>query len=608
MTTISIEKKKILVTSALPYVNNTPHLGNIIGSVLSGDIFSRFARKTNDVVYICGTDDFGTATELAAKKNKITCEEVVRENKEMMIKVFDWFNLEFDYFGGTSEKHFESKILQADKLIRKNPPQTSEDAFTSQDSSVHTRVVHAIFNKIQSKLIESGKMSQFYCISCEMFLADRYLTGTCKKCKVYGVQGDQCDACGMLLKNEDIVDPECVICSGTPEIRETEHLFLKLHEYTDELKNLYEKFSTGWTKNSREITLTWLQKDLHSRCITRDLKWGISVPGTDKVFYVWFDAVIGYISFFFRYLEISNKKTFNGSVLQIHKGDEIEQNLVEKVKSLNISGLNYEDLKKIFDSYELVQFMGKDNVPFHTIIFPVITDAIASRLSVTEYLLFENKKFSKSKKIGIFGSDLLDGTLGSSDLWRYYLCKIRPESKDSNFSVDDFLNSVSELQNNFGNLCNRVLKFIKNKNQGDVCFENSESEEILGFINSINVHLKSYINEMNKINLKKGLKILSDICQTCNLFLQTVFLKSQTKDEKLNIFSLVFSVIRLLSELYDPFIPDTCKQLKKMCNIEKVDLVEKLEIIKRHKISDDIDVLFVPLEESVIKKLDNIRG
>lgn len=800
-------KKKILITSALPYVNNSPHLGNIIGSVLSADIYARFARKRHaEVIYICGTDDFGTATEIVAKKYGTTCEQIVTENRNKIIKVFEWFNLQFDYFGGTSQKCTDSKILsfekarfdqknnqrdsnanQTDKsnsrkvhnedenLIKHDFPGCEKTAISEKKSvntnnSLHARVVQTIYNKIKEKRITSDKMNQFYCRNCNMFLSDRYLTGTCKKCKNFGVQGDQCDSCGLLLNNEDIADPECVICKKEPFLKETEHNFLNLQDYKQFVENLYEKYKDGWSKNARDITLTWLHKDLHNRCITRDLKWGISVPNTIKVFYVWFDAVIGYISFFFAYqiqrrqleesfrfncklndqrnqenikVDTGKRKIQTGTdhftksdLDEIRSSEEPHNSYLKGTDSLkNISDTqistnspdvtqtykdamadtpkdtpthqntadsdknftaidpnrtntlvtednsrdqtnnnpsyitetqqgtqifnwnNYEHLKSLFDSYELVQFMGKDNVPFHTVIFPIISDSIAKRLSVTEYLLFENKKFSKSKKIGIFGSDLLNDAYGSADLWRYYLCKIRPETKDSNFSVDDFLSSVNELQNNFGNLCNRVLKYIAKLNNFTVKYRhnvrenelltysnknstihkdqncnyifknesttisnlNLDEKNILNtsdvnknpnvrFINEINGYLKEYYNEMEQINLKKGLKILSDLAQCCNIFLQTSFLTKKEKKEKLNLFSIVFSAIVLLSELYDPFIPKTCQKLKKLCNIEQVALTDQMQIICDHKISEHIEVLFSPLDPQIIDNLENMRN
>lgn len=541
--------KRKLITSALPYVNNSPHLGNIVGSVLSADVYTRFCKKNGEnAIYICGTDDYGTATELKAKTDGISCKQVVEKHRNIMIKVFDWFSIKFDKFGQTS-----------------NPD--------------HTKIVQAIFEHIKKQRIVKDKMEQFYCNTCGMFLSDRYLTGTCYKCKSYGVQGDQCDSCGMLLKNHDIIDPECYLCRNTPLLKETEHFFLKLDQKSEFLKELYLQKSDNWSKNASEITLQWLNKDLHKRCITRDLKWGIPVPNIDKVFYVWFDAVIGYISFTKEYLE--------------------EQE--------NISFSDYESIRKKFESFELIQFMGKDNVPFHTIIFPAISDFVADKLSVTEYLMFENKKFSKSKKIGIFGIDLINDQFGPSDLWRYYLIKIRPETKDSNFSVSDFILSITELQNNFGNLCNRVLKYIHKNMQRKVYFKkSSDSEFYQKFIHNINELVHKYHKEMNKISLRAALITLLEICQKSNNFLQQVFSFSQSKLEKNNSFSLVFSVVVLLSDLFDPFIPNICKKLRIMCDSKEKNISE-LIIINEHIINEKIDVLIKPLSDEILVQLKNMK-
>ncbi|KRH95281.1 methionyl-trna synthetase [Pseudoloma neurophilia] len=642
MDSTNTEKKKILITAALPYVNNSPHLGNIIGSVLSADIYSRYIRKTHETIFICGTDDFGTATEITAKKANVSCQQVNKENKDVLLKVFQWFDLKFDYFGGTSELIKNCPILAGhskETQILKNETAALEEEFkkvsisnefkTAVAFSPHARVVQAIYNKIKDTRIEKDTMTQFYCSKCEMFLADRYLTGTCKKCNIFGVQGDQCDACGQLLKNEDILNPECTICKNEPHLKDTEHYFLKLQDFTNKIQSYYDLYSENWTKNATDITLTWLQKDLHNRCITRDLKWGVPVPGSDKVFYVWFDAVIGYISFFFCYVaSLKNSHPKVTSFTDETCTSEEPAISIERTKSqiegqsaiLGSSNIvdgtdptlwdDYDRLKKLFDSYELVQFMGKDNVPFHTIIFPVITDSIAKKLSVTEYLLFENKKFSKSKKIGLFGVDLIENEFGESDLWRYYLCKIRPENKDSNFSVDDFLLSISELQNNFCNLCNRVLQYIVKKNQSVVRYrsiENIKTDEQKTrdnqFITEISDFLEEYKSKMDAIELRNGLKICGKISQSCNIFLQESFSK---KSDKLNVFSLVFSVIRLLSELYEPFTPSICKKLKEYCKIERISL-NKLEIIHDHIIEKEIGLLMKPFDEETIAKFEKMR-
>ncbi|ELQ74468.1 methionine---tRNA ligase [Trachipleistophora hominis] len=543
---MSSSRKKV-ITAALPYVNNSPHLGNIIGSVLSADVYARFCRKSNEkVIFVCGTDDYGTATEITARKDNTTCEEVVKHNRQIMIDVFDWFSIEFDCFGQTSDPE-------------------------------HSKVVQDIFHRIIDR-IEEDVMQQYHCSKCEMFLADRYLTGTCSKCKSYGLQGDQCDACGILLKIDEIIDPECAICGERPQIRETRHLFLKLNELADDLRLKYEKNSSRWSKNACEITLQWLEKDLHKRCITRDLKWGVPVPDMNKVFYVWFDAVIGYFSFFKMYVERSENRKF------------------ESLKQLE------ED----FLSYEFVQFMGKDNVPFHTIIMPAILDFIANKLSVTEYLMFENKKFSKSKQIGIFGSDLIHNEYGTCDLWRYYLVKVRPETKDSNFSVTDFLNSTSDLQNNFGNLCNRVLKFIKNKMTGRVCFKGAlNSATRQEFVSKINDLLSEYKRVMCHIKMKKGLTVLSEMCMVCNHFLQKTFEHSVDQDAKNDSFALVFSVIALLADLYEPFIPNICADLHEMCEIKPRTIGDELQVLDEHDINQNVRALFVPLGDEILENLRN---
>ena len=267
------ENQKRLITSALPYVNNHPHLGNIVGCVLSSDVYSRFSKKAGyNTIHICGTDEYGTAIEMAALKEKTHPREICDKNYKFHREIYSWFEIEFDYFGRTTEK-------------------------------CHAQNTTELFEDIDRKgFLEEQEGEQLYCQKCSTFLADRYLRGECPKCNSPDARGDQCDACGHLFRPTELIAPLCTHCGSTPVVKTTKHIFLKLDLLKTQIADFAESRAERWTYNAQEITKEWIKKDLHPRCITRDLKfrWGIPVPKegfADKVLYVWFDAPIGYISF-----------------------------------------------------------------------------------------------------------------------------------------------------------------------------------------------------------------------------------------------------------------------------------------------------------------------
>jgi len=271
MAIVAAMKKKRLVTSALPYVNNIPHLGNLI-QVLSADVFSRYCRLADyETLYVCGTDEYGTATETRALQEGVSPKELCDHYHKIHTEIYQWFNINFDKWGRTS-----------------TPEQT--------------QIVQHIFNKCdEAGLIREDTISQLYCESCERFLADRYVLGTCPHCGYEDARGDQCENCGKLLDPTDLIDPRCNTCGHTPVEKDTKHLYLDLPKVLPKLQAWMDEASVKgfWAKNALQMTRSWIRDGLKERCITRDLKWGIPVPKEGyegKVFYVWFDAPIGYIS------------------------------------------------------------------------------------------------------------------------------------------------------------------------------------------------------------------------------------------------------------------------------------------------------------------------
>ncbi len=406
-------KKRRLVTSALPYVNNIPHLGNLI-QVLSADVFARFCRANGyETLYVCGTDEYGTATETRALQEGVSPKELCDHYHAIHAEIYSWFEIQFDEFGRTS-----------------TPKQTE--------------IVQEIFRQVDAHgYIREDEIEQLYCTNCERFLADRYIHGTCPHCGYEDARGDQCENCGKLLDPTDLIKPICGVCGNTPELRKTKHLYLNLPAILPKLEAWMKNASIEgfWARNAIQMTKSWIRDGLKERCITRDLKWGIPVPKEGfehKVFYVWFDAPIGYISM-----------TAN------HTDD-------------------WEYWWKSPDEVELFQFIGKDNIPFHTVIFPatlLATDdkwTLLHHMSSSEYLNYEGGKFSKSKGLGIFGNDVKDTGI-PADVWRFYIFYNRPEKADTMFKWKDFQEKVNgELIGNFANLVNRTLSFILRFYDGEI--------------------------------------------------------------------------------------------------------------------------------------------
>lgn len=398
--------KKRLVTSALPYVNNIPHLGNII-QVLSADCFARFCRsKGYETLYVCGTDEYGTASETKALMEGVTPRELCDRFNAVHRGIYEWFNIAFDVFGRTSDP-------------------------------IQTRIVQDIFTKVDAAgYIVEREVEQLYCEHDQRFLADRFVEGICPKCGSSGARGDQCDSCGTLLDPTELVEPKCGVCGSTPVLHKTRHLYLDLPKALPMLDAwMHEASDKGfWARNAIQTTRSWIRDGLKERAITRDLKWGIPVPKSgfeDKVFYVWFDAPIGYIS--------------------ITAGQRPDWDSW------------WHDPAQV----ELFQFIGKDNIPFHTVIFPATLLATGQKwtmlhhMSSTEYLNYEGGKFSKSRGVGVFGNDVQETGI-PTDMWRFYIFYNRPEKADVLFTWKDFQEKVNgELIGNLSNLVNRTLTFIR---------------------------------------------------------------------------------------------------------------------------------------------------
>lgn len=550
-------ERNILITSALPYVNNVPHLGNIIGSVLSADIYARYAKARNyNALFVCGTDEYGTATETKALEEKVTPRELCDKYNALQRGVYDWFQIGFDHFGRTS---------------------------TSQQ----TEIAQDIFLKLwENGYLEEQSMEQLYCTEHQGYLADRFVEGTCPKCGFEDARGDQCDNCGQLLNPFELINPRCKIDNAKPEKRETTHIFLsldKLQPAITEWNDVAQK-KGDWSKNSRTITQNWLKEGLRPRAITRDLKWGVPVPleaYKDKVLYVWFEACIGYVSITASYTS------------------------------------EWERWWKNPENVELYQFMGKDNVPFHSVVFPGSqlgtkeNWTMVHRLSTTEYLQYEGGKFSKSRNIGVFGTNAQEIGVSPS-VWRYYLACARPETSDTYFSWQEFvMRNNNELLANLGNFVNRLVKFAIAKYNGVIPSFNVESLATYELLKKdIDDRLKEYITAMEDTHERQGLELAMHISSRGNLFLQDNKLDNSLfanhRDVSNAVVGVGLNLIYLVSALIYPFMPETSEGIVKQLNVplRSIPDVFDLPLLAGHCIGK-AQYLFKKIDEA---KIDEWRA
>ncbi|KAI9297528.1 methionyl-tRNA synthetase [Neoconidiobolus thromboides FSU 785] len=510
-------KRNVLVTSALPYVNNVPHLGNLIGSLLSADVFARYCRISGEnYLYICGTDEYGTATETKALEEGVSCQELCDKYNKIHQEVYKHFEIDFDYFGRTTTE--QQTVIAQDIFMKLH-----ENGFTHQET-----------------------VSQLYCEKCERFLADRYVEGTCPKCQYNDARGDQCDQCGTLLNASELIKPRCKLDSNSPVLRDSTHIFLDLPNLQTDCENFVNNSSEKgkWTTNGKTITKSWLKEGLKPRCITRDLKWGTPVPLEEmknKVFYVWFDAPIGYLSITANYTK------------------------------------EWEKWWKNPEQVELFQFMGKDNVPFHTVIFPSALIGtkedwtLLNHINTTEYLNYEDGKFSKSRNVGVFGNNVIETGIPVS-VWRYYLLSNRPETNDSIFTWKEFITkNNSELLANLGNFCNRILKFVASaKYQSAIPAFSVDGSLEQGLISDVNKIVAQFHADMKLGKLRSGIKLLMEVSQLGNGYLQSVkidnTLFNNHREQCDNAVGLAVNLVYLLASLMFPFMPSSSEQLCSQLN------------------------------------------
>lgn len=534
-----MKKERRLITVALPYTNNVPHAGNIVGSHLPGDIFARYCRLVgHDTILIGGTDEHGTTSEIAAFKAGISVKELCDEYYKIHKDIYDWFNFSYDNFSRTS-KSIHHKTAQEYFL------QTYKNGF------------------ILEKVIKLP-----VCNQCNRQLADRYIEGICPNCQYNNARGDQCEKCGKVLDPLDLIAPRCVAC-GSEKIsfKEEPHLFLDLTKLSPQLEKWISS-QKHWRVQVRNFALSWIKQGLQPRCITRDLKWGIKVPlpkFKDKVLYVWYEAPVGYIS----------------STKEWHP---------QKWKKYWIS-----------KGAKIYNFIGKDNWAFHTISFPASLIAhqnlnLPYNVVGLNFLNYEGSKISKSKGHGIFCENLPSSCL-EPDYWRFYLSFIIPETSDTDFSWNDFKERINkDLIGNFANYVNRSLSFVWKSFDGKIPSGKPDKE----LLKDVKQKVDEIISNFEKVELRAALFSILKLSDIANRYIDRRK-PWETKDKDV-VFNCA-NLVKILALCIQPFLPQTSIKILSFLKCNEKDWKKITSCnLKNHEINEPRP-LFRKLEQTDIEQL-----
>ncbi|MDI6738187.1 MAG: methionine--tRNA ligase [Nanoarchaeota archaeon] len=536
-------KERRLITSALPYTNNVPHLGNIVGSHLPADIFARYCRLRGfQTIFIGGTDEHGTASEIAAQKYGITPRELCDFYYKIHKDIYDWFQISYDNFSRTSKP-------------------------------IHYKTTQDFIARIQKNgFIIQKTISLPFCNECKRQLSDRYIEGTCPNCGYDKARGDQCESCGSMLDPEKLKNPKCAVCnSSNIEFKEKTHLFLDLEKLSPKLEKWIKQ--SKWREQVKSLALGWINEGLKPRCITRNLKWGVPVQFKgfeDLVYYVWVDAPIGYIS---------STKEWSKTKWKLF----------------------WQKPAKIY------HFVGKDNIPFHTIFFPGMlmankTFSLPYNVVGLQYLNYEGGKFSKSQNRGVFCENLASTGL-SPDYWRYYSTYLIPETKDTEFYWKDFQDKINnELVGNLGNFVNRSLTFIVSKYNGKVP-KAVLTKADKTFLKSVEKQIECVKVAFEKVELRSALEETMRLSAMANKYFQDNEPWKDVEKSK-NALYVCANLSRMIALLIQPFLPDTSMKILKMLNAKDKDWkkISKLEIKPCQKLNK-IELLFHKLEDKELEEL-----
>ena len=513
-----------LITSALPYINGIKHLGNMVGSMLPADVYSRYLRQRgHDVLYICATDEHGTPAELAAKEQGLPVAEFCAQAHDAQKAVYDGFALAFDYFG------------------RSSSPQNKEIT------------QHFARRLNENGFIEERAIRQVYSPTDGRFLPDRYVEGTCPHCGYDKARGDQCENCTRVLDPTDLINPRSAISGSTDlEVRETKHLFLLQSKLQHEVEEWVAAHEEEWPQLASSIARKWLTEGLHDRAITRDLDWGIPVPADTwpelaaegKVFYVWFDAPIEYIG-------ATKEWSDQDPETRDWKSWWYESDTGE-------------------NPVRYTEFMAKDNVPFHTVMFPATQLGVREPWKKVDYvkafnwLTYYGGKFSTSQKRGVFTDQALD--ILPADYWRYFLIANAPESDDSSFTWEHFTATVNkDLADTLGNFVNRVLSFSKKRFGDEVPAGAAAGEPETKLGEQIADLLSEYETQMESLQFRKAAAALRALWSAGNSYLEekAPWLEIKTDPEAAALtLRTAMNLIHLYAVVSEPFIPSSSAAMR----------------------------------------------
>ncbi len=560
---------RTLVTTALPYANGPVHLGHLAGVYLPADMYVRYKRlKGEDVIHIGGSDEHGVPITITAEKEGVSPRDVVDRYHRMNLDSFSKCGISFDYYGRTT-------------------------------SEVHHKTAQEFFLEIWQKGIFQQKTEKlFFDRKANRFLSDRYVTGSCPICNNPEANGDQCEQCGTHLSPLELINPKSKLSDATPELRETMHWYFPLGRFQEQLEGYVKSHEEEWRSNVVNYTRTWLKQGLQDRAITRDLNWGIRVPldsadAAGKVLYVWFDAVLGYISFTKEWAE--------------------QQGESERWKTY------WQDPRS-----RLVHFIGKDNVVFHTLMFPAILMAwneggqsgcynLADNVPASEFMNFEGRKFSKSRNYAVYLGEFLEKF--PADALRYSIAMNYPENKDSDFSWQDFQNRTNgELADTLGNFIKRSVDFTNARFDGQVPCDSTPEEWVALGIDW--PHILDRLDEAyEEFHFRDAASLGMEIARAANRFLTVSEPWKVIKidgEAAARTMAISLNLCHALAIVLFPVIPETCNRIYAMLGFEGriedrvipgTPLFSQLlyPVLKKgHRLRATSEILFTKIENSAI--------
>ena len=559
---ISKNKETFTITAALPYANGPIHIGHLSGVYIPADTYARYKRLTNnDVAFICGSDEHGVAISLASKKASITPKELIDKYDKIIKTSFKEFGILFDNYSRTSKKiHHETSIDFFNLLKKKD-----------------------LFSLIESKQYFDTKENQF--------LADRYIVGTCPCGKFDEAFGDQCEKCGATLSPDELIEPRSAISDSTPVLKDTKHYFIKLDEFEEFIRNwITVENKDMWKTNVVGQVKSWLDNGLKPRAVTRDLDWGIPVKVDNedgKVLYVWFEAPIGYISSTIEWAKKNNK--------------------------------DWEKYWKNPDT-NLIHFIGKDNIVFHCIIFPIMLKMFGNfilpkNVPANEFLNLEGNKISTSRNWAVWLHEYLIDFPDMQDVLRYVLISTCPETKDNDFTWKDFqARNNSELVAIYGNFANRVLSLIKKYYNGKIPKVESKNRVDKLVLEDVKVLKEEIESNLDSFKFREATKNLMNIARIGNKYLAETEPWKIKESDPLRVEQILhtsFIIISYLAIVSEPFLPFTSVKLKNMIGLNDYswdDLDKIFGTINYNFTIVDIVILFKRIEDSEIEyQIDKLK-